>query len=64
MQEAPKITRLESLSNAMHFKEFWLGALSQLALYTFLCFVACMLHVRILQSNKSLNLDAQKARAR
>jgi hypothetical protein len=55
MQQASKTTRLESLSNAILFKEFWLGALSQWLIYTIICFAACMLFIRMSKFNKSLS---------
>jgi len=55
MQQVPKMTRIESLSNAIHFKEFWFGLLSQWLVYTIICFAACMLFIRMSQFNKSLS---------
>ncbi len=60
MQQAPKTTRLESLSNAVLFKEFWFNALSQWLVYTIICFGACMLFIRMSQFNKSSNLTGAK----
>lgn len=53
-EKSIKTTRWDSLKNAVQFKEFWLLTLESWLIYTLICFFACMLYLKLMQSNKSL----------